>query len=58
MMLILTLIMMLKFCVKESPNLIGLGNFGAAGFPLQPGLSVALLCQSKSDQIFPDQSPP
>ena len=45
MMLILTLIMMLKFCVKESPNLIGLGNFGAAGFPLQPGLSVALLCQ-------------
>ena len=32
MMLILMLIMMLKFFVKESSNLIGLENFGAAGF--------------------------
>ena len=36
MMLLLMLIMMLKFCVKESSNLIGLENFGAAGFSLQP----------------------
>ena len=31
MMLILMPIMMLKFCVKESSNLIGLKNFGAVG---------------------------
>ena len=31
-MLISMLIMMLKFCVKESSNLIGLKNFGAAVF--------------------------
>ena len=32
MMLILMLIMMLKFCVKESSNMIGLKNFAAAVF--------------------------
>ena len=32
MMLTLMLIMMLKFCVKESSNMIGLKNFGAAVF--------------------------
>ena len=37
MMLILMLIRMLKFCVKESSSLIGLENFGAAGFFIQPG---------------------
>ena len=37
MMLILMLIMMLKFCVKESSNLIGLENFGAAGFFIKAG---------------------
>ena len=30
--------MMLKFCVKGSRNLIGLGNFGAAGFSITAGL--------------------
>ena len=38
MMLLLILIMMLKFCVKESSNLIGLKNFGAAGFFIAAGL--------------------
>ena len=38
MMLILMLIMMLKFCVKESSNLIGLENFGAAGLFITIGL--------------------
>ena len=38
MMLILMLIMMLKFCVKESSNLIGLENRGAAGFSIRAGL--------------------
>ena len=27
-----------EFCVKESRNLIGLGNFGAAGFSITAGL--------------------
>ena len=38
MMLILMLIMMLKFCVKESSNLICLENRGAAGFSIRAGL--------------------
>ena len=38
MMLTLMLIMMLKFCVKESSNLIGLENFGAEGFFITVGL--------------------
>ena len=36
-MLILILIMMLKLCIKESRNLIGLANFGTAEILLQPG---------------------
>ena len=42
MMLILMLIMMLKFCVKESSNLIGLENFGAAEFLITAGLVLPL----------------
>ena len=38
MMLILMLIMMLKFFVKESSNLIGLENIGATGFSITAGL--------------------
>ena len=37
-MLILILIMMFKFCVKESRNLIDLENFGAAEFFITVGL--------------------
>ena len=37
MMLILMLITMFKFCVKESSNLIGLKNLGLQGFSLQLG---------------------
>ena len=50
MMLILILIMMLKFCAKESANLIGLENFGA-------GLGLCSHHQSNSDQISTHQSP-
>ena len=49
-MLILMLIMMLKFCVKESPNLIGLENFGAARFSITAELAWCSPSQSKSDQ--------
>ena len=42
MMLILMLIMMLKFCVKESSNLIGLEHFGAAGFFITVGVGWCL----------------
>ena len=42
MILILMLIMMLKFCVKESSNLIGLENFVAAVFSIIAGLGVVL----------------
>ena len=38
MMLILMLIMMLKFCVKKTSNLIGLEYFGAAEFFITAGL--------------------
>ena len=38
MMLLLMLIMMLKFCVKKSSNLIDLENFGVAGFFIKAGL--------------------
>ena len=38
MKLILMLIMMLKLCVKESPNLIGRKNFGTAEFSIRAGL--------------------
>ena len=41
MVLILMLIMMLKFCVKES-NLIGVENFGAAEFLITAGLVLPL----------------
>ena len=37
-MLILIMITMLKFCVKESRNLTGLENFGAAEFFITVGL--------------------
>ena len=37
MMPLLMLIMMLKFCVKESSNLIGLENLGAAGVFITAG---------------------
>ena len=57
MMLLLMLIMMLKFCVKESSNLIGLENFGAAGFFIRAGLGLWSPCQSESDQISPDSPP-
>ena len=36
-MLILMLIMMLKFCVKESSNLIGLENVGAKWYFITAG---------------------
>ena len=52
------LILMLKFCVKESPNLIGLENFEAAGFSFTVGLGWCSPYQSKSDQISTRQSPP
>ena len=39
MMLLLMLIMMLKFYVKESSSLIGLENFGVAGFFITAGLA-------------------
>ena len=42
MILILMLIMMLKFCVKESSNLIGLKNFVDAVFSIRAGLGVVL----------------
>ena len=51
MMLILMLIMMLKLCVKESLNLIGLENFRAAGFSITARLRRHSPYQSKSDQI-------
>ena len=38
MMLLLMLIIIVKFCVKELSNLIGLENFGAAGFFITAGL--------------------
>ena len=38
MMLLLMLIMMHKFYVKESSSLIGLENFRAAGFFITAGL--------------------
>ena len=38
MILILMLIMMLKFCVKESSNLTGLENFVATVFSIIAGL--------------------
>ena len=57
MMLILMLIMMLKFCVKESPNLIGLQNFGASGFSITAELGWCSPNRSKSDQISTHQSP-
>ena len=57
MMLILMLIRMLKFCVKESSNLIGLENFGAAGFFITAGLGQCSPYQSESDQISPDPDP-
>ena len=50
--------MMLKFSVKESLNLIGLKNFGAAGFSITAGLGWCFPYQSKSDQISNHQSPP
>ena len=52
------LILMLKFCVKESPNLIGLENFEAAWFSFTAGLGQCSPYQSKSDQISTRQSPP
>ena len=51
MMLILMLIMMLKLCVKESPNLIDLENFGDAGFSITARFRWHSPYQSKSDQI-------
>ena len=52
------LILMLKFCVKESPNLIGLEDFGVAGFFITAELRWCSPYQSKSDQISTHQSPP
>ena len=45
---------MLKFCVKESSNLIDLASFGAAGFFITAGLRWCFPYQSESDQISPD----
>ena len=49
MLLSLMPIMMLKFCVKESSNLIGLKNFGVAGFFITAGLGMCSPYQSESD---------
>ena len=57
MMLILMLIMMLKFIVKQSSNLIGLENFGAAGFFITAGLGQCSPYQPESDQISTDPRP-
>ena len=51
------LILMLKFCVKESPNLFGLENFWAAGFSITVRLGWCSPYQSKSDQIFTQPRP-
>ena len=56
MMLILMLIIMLKFYVKESSNLIDFENFGTARFSITGGLEWCFPHQSKSDQISPYQS--
>ena len=53
MMLILMLIMMLKLCVKESPNLIGRKNFGTAEFSIRAGLR---WCSPISQEVT--KSPP
>ena len=58
MVLILMLIMMLKFCVIESSDLIGLENFGAAEFLITAGLGYCSPYQSESDQISPDHPHP
>ena len=58
MMLILMLIMMLKFCVRESSNLIGLENFVVAGFSITARLGWCSSHHLKSDQISSHQSPP
>ena len=52
-MLILMLIMMLKLCVKESPNLIGRKNFGTAEFSIRAGLR---WCSPISQEVT--KSPP
>ena len=57
MMLILMLIMMLKFCVKEPCSLIALEKFGAARFSITAVLEWCSPHQSKSDQIDPSESP-
>ena len=51
------LILMLKFCAKESSNLIGLENVEVAGFSFTAGLGWCSPYQSKSDQISTRQSP-
>ena len=56
MMLILMLIIMLKFCVKESSNLIG-QILGPQGISLQPRW-VGAPYQSESDQISPNSPNP
>ena len=52
------LIMMLKFCVKESSNLIGLESFGAIGFFFTAGMGWCSPHQPQSDEISTHQSPP
>ena len=54
--MILMLIMMLKFCAKESR--IGLENFGATGFFITAGLGQCFPYQLESVRISPDLYPP
>ena len=58
MMLILMLNMMLKFYVKESPNLVGLENVWAAEFAITRRSGWCSPYQSKSDHISTHQSLP
>ena len=46
------------FCVKQSSNLIGLGNFVAVGFSIIAGLGWSSPHQSKSDHFSTHQGPP
>ena len=57
-MLILMLIMMLKFCVKEPSNLIGLEHFGAAGFFITVGVGWCLSPISQKATKSPPTGPP
>ena len=57
MMLILMLIMMLKFCVKDSSNLTGLENFGFARYFIVARFGYCSPYQSESEQISSEIHP-